>query len=268
MSPKHRPIVKLMGVINTTPDSFSDGGRFLRPTAAVRQALRLVAEGANCIDIGGESSRPGAARVSVTEELRRIVPVITQLRNKTSIPISIDTYKPAVAVVALAAGANWVNDITGLADPAMRQLVAKARCTVVLMHMQGTPQTMQHKPRYHDVVGDIAQFFYERIALAQTSGIKRSQIILDPGIGFGKTVAHNLTIINRLDELQKFHLPILIGASRKSFIGKLSDAKVEDRLPGTLAAHGFAVANGATWLRVHDVAAHKQYLSIHRHLAH
>lgn len=257
-----------MGIINATPDSFSDGGHFFRPVAAVRQALRLVAEGADCIDIGGESSRPGAAQVSVAEELRRVISVITQLRKKTTVPISIDTYKPMVAAAALKAGADWVNDITGLTDQDMRQLVAKAHCTVVLMHMQGAPQTMQHKPRYHDVVKDIAHFFHDRLALAHVAGIKRNNIILDPGIGFGKTVTHNLEIIQRLGELNKFHLPILIGASRKSFIGKLTGAEVEDRLPGTLAAHSIAVANGATWLRVHDVAAHKQYLSIHRHLAH
>lgn len=259
--------VRLMGVINTTPDSFSDGGLWLRPAAAVRQALRLIAEGADCIDIGGESSRPGAAQVSVATELRRVVPVIKELRKKTSVPISIDTYKPAVAEAALKAGANWVNDITGLADPVMRQLVAKARCMVIIMHMQGTPQTMQQKPHYRDVVNDIARFFRKRLALAHAAGIKHKNIILDPGIGFGKTVVHNLEIIQRLGELKTFRLPLIIGASRKSFIGKLTGAAVADRLPGTLAVHGIAVANGATWLRVHDVAAHKQYLSIRRQLS-
>lgn len=255
-----------MGVVNVTPDSFSDGGHYLRPPAAVAQALRLVAEGADCIDIGGESSRPGATKVSEAEELHRVLPVIKALRKKTNVAISIDTYKPNVAAAALKAGATWINDITGLAHPAMRALVAATGCTVVLMHMQGYPQTMQQHPRYTDVVQDIIKFFAGRIALARAAGIKQRQIILDPGIGFGKTVAHNLEIIRRLAEFKQLRLPVLVGASRKSFIGKLTDAPVTERLPGTLVVHGLAVHNGATWLRVHDVAAHRQYLTVDRRL--
>ncbi|EKD76094.1 MAG: hypothetical protein ACD_43C00226G0002 [uncultured bacterium] len=258
--------IKLMGIVNVTPDSFSDGGKFMHTQTAVKQALQLLAEGAACIDIGGESSRPGAANVSETEELRRVLPVIKALRRQTKTLISIDTYKPNVAAAALQAGANCVNDITGLADQAMRQLIAKTGCPVVLMHMQGTPRTMQKRPYYKDVVRDICDFFTERLALARSADIARKQIILDPGIGFGKSVKHNLEIIRRLGEFKKFRLPILVGASRKSFIGKLTSADVTQRLPGTLAAHNSAVQNGATWLRVHDVAAHKQYLMISHEL--
>jgi dihydropteroate synthase len=172
-----------------------------------------------------------------------------------------------VAEAALQVGVNWVNDITGLTNPAMRAVVAKWRCPVVLMHMQGTPQTMQARPRYSDVVTDIKQFFAQQITLAKQAGIARQRIILDPGIGFGKTMRHNLELIRRLNELTSFRLPLLVGASRKSFIGKLTGAAVIDRLPGTLAVHAAAVLHGATWLRVHDVTAHKQYLTVDRELA-
>lgn len=261
-----RTRVRLVGILNVTPDSFSDGGKWISTQQAVAHGLRLVNEGASVIDIGGESSRPGAKPVSVQQELARVLPVIKALRTKSRIPISIDTYKPAVAQPALAAGATWVNDITGLRNPAMRKLVAQTQCTVVIMHMLGTPQTMQRQPRYHDVVKDIKQFFIQQIQLALADGIKKKNIILDPGIGFGKTVNHNLEILRRFNELvEACHgMPLLVGASRKSFIGKLTGAAVQDRLPGTLAAHAVAVKNGASWLRVHDVAAHRQYLTISR----
>ncbi len=254
--------VRLLGILNVTPDSFSDGGLFLSPAAAVRQALRLIAEGADAIDIGGESSRPGAKPVPAAEELRRVIPVIKALRKKTRQPISIDTYKPMVAAAALAAGANVINDITGLRDPAMLKLVARARCQVILMHMQGLPGTMQRRPHYHDVVQDISKFFHKQLTAAERAGVKRSRIILDTGIGFGKTVQHNLTILKRLNEFKLFGLPIMIGASRKSFIGKLTSVPTNQRLAGTLAAHLIAVQNGASWLRVHDVSAHRQALTI------
>lgn len=251
--------VQLMAILNLTPDSFSDGGKYRSTTQAVQAALRMIEEGARVIDIGGESSRPGAKPVSVATELKRVLPVITALRKKTTTPISIDTYKPVVAKAALDAGATWVNDIDGLCNPEMRQLVATRHCPVIMMHRRA-------KPRYHDVVLDIKKFFRQQIKLALATGIKRQKIILDPGIGFGKTVEHNLEILIRLGEFKTLGYPILIGASRKSFIGKLTGAEVQDRLPGTLATHAIAVANGATWLRVHDVAAHQQYLTIDRKL--
>lgn len=257
----------MVGIVNVTPDSFSDGGRFTTVRAAVRQAVQLITDGADVIDIGGESTRPRAKPVPLAEELRRVIPVIQALRKKTHTPISIDTYKPLVAATALAAGATWVNDSTGVRDPAMRAIVARARCPVILMHMQGMPGTMQRRPRYHDVINDINDFFRTQIAAAVKAGIHRSHIILDPGIGFGKTVQHNLEILSRLGEFKKWRLPILIGASRKSFIGKLTNGAVGERLPGTLAAHLIAVQHGATLLRVHDVAAHKQALTIAHQIA-
>lgn len=260
------PRVKLMGILNVTPDSFSDGGHYRNTTAAVQHALQMVQDGASVIDVGGESSRPGAKPVLVREELKRVLPVIKAIRKKSRIPISIDTYKPEVAEVALEAGASWVNDITGLQNPDIRRIVAKYRCRVVIMHMLGQPQTMQLQPHYHDVIREINQFFQTQILLARRAGIQKKNIILDPGIGFGKTVAHNLAILHRLPEFKKLGYPILVGASRKSFIGKLTGADVAHRLPGTLAAHAIAVANGAAWLRVHDVAEHVQYLTIHRKL--
>ncbi|MBI4407580.1 MAG: dihydropteroate synthase [Candidatus Kerfeldbacteria bacterium] len=251
--------VRLMGILNLTPDSFSDGGTYRSTAQAVQHALQMIAEGASVIDIGGESSRPGSKPITATTELKRVLPVITALRKKTAVSISIDTYKPVVARQAIAAGATWINDIDGLRDPEMRQVVAETGCPVVLMHRQA-------QPRYHDVVLDIKQFFRQQTKLAIADGIKKQNIILDPGIGFGKTVAHNVEILVRLEEFKTLGYPILIGASRKSFIGKLTGAAVRDRLPGTLAAHLVAAQHGATWLRVHDVAAHQQCLTIYRKL--
>lgn len=263
--------IQFMGIVNVTPDSFSDGGKFNTTRLAVQHGLQLVKEGATVLDIGGESSRPGAEPVTLTEELKRVIPVIQGLYKKTKTSLSIDTYKPEVAEQALQAGASWLNDITGLRNPAMRTIAAKAKCTVVIMHMLGEPQTMQKQPRYRNVVTDIKTFFKQQIKLALAAGIKPNKIILDPGIGFGKTIEHNLTILRELKQFQSLGFPILIGASRKSFIGKLTGADTADRLPGTLAAHAVAVANGASWLRVHDVAAHKQFLqqysALNRHLA-
>ncbi len=259
--------VKLMGIVNVTPDSFSDGGKFTTTKAAMLHGLQLANEGAAVLDIGGESSRPGAKPVSLQQELKRVIPVIANLHKKTRVPLSIDTYKPEVANQAIAAGASWVNDITGLRNPAMRAVVAKSQATVVIMHMLGEPQTMQHQPRYKNVISDIQKFFQQQIKLALAAGIKSNKIILDPGIGFGKTVAHNLTILNHVEAFTTLGYPVLIGASRKSFIGKLTGADVADRLPGTLAAHTVATLHGASWLRVHDVAAHQQVLTLNRKLA-
>jgi dihydropteroate synthase len=249
-----------MGVVNVTPDSFSDGGVFFKRDAAVVHAQQLIAEGADIVDIGGESSRPGSEPVSEEEELRRVIPVIEALAPTINVPISIDTYTPAVAEAALNAGARIINDITGLRNPEMIRVAAEHNATVVLMHMQGEPKTMQHKPQYIDVVADIISFFEERIEAARTQGVEK--IIVDPGIGFGKTLEQNLEILHRLNEFTKLGYPVLVGASRKSFIGTVTGAEVGDRLPGTLAAHMMAVLNGATMLRVHDVAECRQALQV------
>jgi dihydropteroate synthase len=247
-----------MGIVNVTPDSFSDGGRHATRKRAVAHAIRLVAEGAALLDVGGESSRPGAEPVGVDEELRRVIPVIERLaESHPSVPISVDTCKPAVAEAALEAGASIVNDITGLADPAMRAVVARAGAPVVVMHMKGTPRTMQRRPVYKDVVGEVTAFFEERIRQAAVDGVTR--LILDPGIGFGKSVAHNLILLNRLDRFVALGYPVLVGASRKTFIGAVGGGVGPDeREPGTVAVTALAVAKGASIIRVHDVAANRQ----------
>ncbi|MDP3970084.1 MAG: dihydropteroate synthase [bacterium] len=256
----------IMGILNVTPDSFSDGGKFTSTQAAVKQALTMIKQGAMIIDIGGESSRPGAKPVNVALELSRIVPVIKSLRKKSDILISIDTYKPEVAAVALQIGANIVNDISGLRDPLMIKVIATENCPVVLMHMQGTPGDMQKNPRYKNVVKDISKFFKKQINFAKKAGIDPTQIILDPGIGFGKTLQHNLDILDNIDAFKKTfpnHL-LLVGASRKSFIQKISGTDTADRLPGTLASHFLALQQGADILRVHDVAEHNQLIKMHQ----
>jgi len=254
----------VMGILNVTPDSFSDGGQFFSLESAVERARQLIREGADIIDVGGESSRPGAQPVPVEEELRRVVPVIRAIRKESSVPISVDTYKAAVAAAALEAGANIINDISALRfDSQMVKVVAQARVPVVLMHMQGEPRTMQQNPVYTDVVREIKEFLAERIAFAQAHGVQH--IIIDPGIGFGKTVAHNIEILRRLGELQELGRPILIGTSRKSFIGRLGSATplpVNQRLEGTIASTVIAVCNGAQIVRVHDVAPMKRALAI------
>ncbi|MGQ9882051.1 MAG: dihydropteroate synthase [Armatimonadota bacterium] len=245
----------VMGILNVTPDSFYDGGRYAEHGSAVGRALQMVEEGADIIDIGGESTRPGSQPVSEEEELRRVLPVIEAVRARVDVPISIDTTKSRVAEQALQAGACMVNDISGLGfDPRMAEVVAQAGVLCCLMHIQGTPQTMQKNPQYTDVVRDISAYFQERLALAERAGIPRQNIWLDPGIGFGKTVEHNLQILRRLREFTAFGLPILIGTSRKSFIGKvLGDLPPEDRLEGTAATVAVAIMNGANVVRVHDV---------------
>jgi dihydropteroate synthase len=246
-----RPLV--MGVVNVTPDSFSDGGKFLDPEAAIVQAKRLVEQGADLLDIGGESSRPGSDSLPAKEELERILPVIEGVVGEVRVPISVDTCKPEVAGKVLDMGAHIINDITGLADPDLAGIVAEHGAGIVIMHMQGTPSTMQKDPRYDDVVADIMRFLRERIALAEEKGIARESIMIDPGIGFGKTAEHNLEITCRLKEFKSIGLPVLIGMSRKSFIGKVLDREVEDRLSGGLAMLSMSIQNGASIIRTHDV---------------
>jgi dihydropteroate synthase len=244
-----------MGILNVTPDSFYDGGRYAQPEAAVRRALQMVEEGADILDIGGESTRPGSQPVSEEEELCRVLPVIEAIRERTDVPLSIDTTKSRVAERALQAGACMVNDISGLGfDPRMAEVVAQHGALCCIMHIQGTPQTMQRNPHYEDVVRDISRYFEQRLALAERAGIPREHIWLDPGIGFGKTVEHNLDILRRLRELTMLGLPLLVGTSRKSFIGKvLGDLPPEERLEGTAATVAIAIINGANAVRVHDV---------------
>lgn len=249
------PPFTLMGVLNVTPDSFSDGGRFLAPEAAMAQGLRLEAEGAEILDIGGESTRPGAAAVSAREEMARVLPVIQGLVDAgTSARVSVDTSKADVARAALEAGATMVNDVTALGDPDMAAVVAEAGADCCLMHMLGDPRTMQVDPRYEDVVGDVKAFLAGRLEFAVSQGIAPERVLLDPGIGFGKTVEHNLELLARLDELVELGRPIVIGTSRKSFLGQLTGRSVEDRVPGTIASCLVAYEHGATVFRVHDVA--------------
>jgi dihydropteroate synthase len=241
----------LMGVLNVTPDSFSDGGRFLDPGEAVRHARRMVEEGADLIDAGGESSRPGSDPVHAEEEWRRLQPVLEGLLREVRVPISVDTYKPEVAGRALALGAHMLNDIGGLRDPAMIETVASHGAAVVIMHMKGEPKTMQQAAEYEDVVGEVKAFLEQQAARAAAAGI--DGIVIDPGLGFGKTAQHSLEILRRLPELVELGYPVLIGPSRKSFLGQVTGAPVEDRLEGTLAAVTASVLGGARIVRVHDV---------------
>lgn len=253
-----------MGILNITPDSFSDGGRFLRPEAAVDQALRLEAEGADVIDIGGESTRPQALPVSAAEELRRVRPVLERLSGRLRVPVSIDTTKPAVARVALDLGAAIVNDVAaGRAAHRMWDLVAEARAGYVVMHMQGTPRTMQANPHYEDVVREVNGFFEQRLRRLTDAGLERERLILDVGIGFGKTAEHNLRLLAHVRNFIQWQRPLLLGASRKSFIGKLAGgAGVDERLPGSLAAACWAAQEGIGIIRTHDVAATRQALNV------
>jgi dihydropteroate synthase len=251
-----------MGVVNVTPDSFSDGGLFLDADAAVAQGERLAGEGADLLDVGGESTRPGADLVPADEERRRVVPVVERLAA-TGAQLSVDTSKAAVAQAALEAGATFVNDVTALrADPELAAVVAQAGCDCCLMHMLGDPRTMQEDPRYDDVVSDVKAFLEERIAFATRQGIAEERILVDPGIGFGKTLEHNLILLRRLDEIAALGRPVVVGTSRKSFLGKLTGAEVDDRLPGTIATNVLALERGATVFRVHDVAPVRDALKV------
>ncbi|UCE25941.1 MAG: dihydropteroate synthase [Candidatus Zixiibacteriota bacterium] len=256
-----------MGVLNVTPDSFSDGGRFEDPGTAVNRALEMEQQGADIIDIGGESSRPGAIPVSAEQEWTRIGPVIEGIRSTSKVTLSVDTCKAGVAEAALDAGADIINDISALReDPKMVELVASRQVPVVLMHMLGTPATMQRDPKYDDCVSEINEFFSERVEACRRYGIDASRIILDPGVGFGKRVSDNLEILARLSEFKRFGLPLLVGTSRKSFIGMVhpTDASASERLGGSIASMITAVANGADIVRVHDVAETVEALKIVR----
>lgn len=245
----------IMGILNVTPDSFSDGGLYLSKDDAIRRALGMVDEGADIIDVGGESTRPGSEMVSVDEEIRRVIPVIEAIRDKVNVPISIDTYKSKVAELAIQAGASIVNDISGLRfDKRMADVVARYGVGVVIMHIKGTPKDMQKNPVYKALIPEIMDYIREGIMIALKAGVAEDRIIIDPGIGFGKTVEHNLEILKRLDEFKGFEKPILIGPSRKSFIGNiLGGLPVTERLEGTASAVAVGIFNGANIIRVHDV---------------
>jgi dihydropteroate synthase len=248
-------VFRIMGVVNVTPDSFSDGGLFLDTDDAVRHALELVAEGADILDVGGESTRPGAEPVAEDEERRRVVPVLERVAAAgVRVQLSVDTSKRDVAGAALDAGATYVNDVTAFrGEPELAALCADRDCEVVLMHMLGTPRTMQDDPSYDDVVDDVKAFLAGRMEFARSQGISEQRTWLDPGIGFGKTVEHNLELLRRLDELRDLGRPLCVGTSRKSFIGKITGRPVDERLGGTIASCVLAHANGAAMLRVHDV---------------
>jgi len=251
-----------MGILNVTPDSFSDGGRFGKVEDAVREGMAMVAAGADWVDIGGESTRPGAAPVSAEEEIARVLPVVSALA-KEGIAVSVDTQKATVARATLDAGARMINDVSAMRDPAMLATVREFGVEIVLMHMHGTPSTMQQAPQYVDVTSEVRDYLVDRAKFAEASGIHREKIWIDPGIGFGKTVQHNLQLIRETDQLVATGYPVLVGASRKAFIGKLTDdASVDDRLEGTLAVHLEAVRKGAQMIRVHDVLAHRRALAL------
>jgi len=262
LNPKRETLV--MGIVNVTPDSFSDGGKFFSPEVAISHASKLITQGADIIDIGGESTRPGAEQVSESEELKRVIPVIEKIRtDNPTILISIDTTKASVAKHAVEAGANIINDVSGLSfDNNMISVVESFNIPVVIMHMKGNPQNMQLNPDYKDIVNEILDFFKMKIEIAIQSGINRSMIILDPGIGFGKTVEHNFELLSRLNEFNVLELPIMIGPSRKSFIGITLDLPPEDRVEGTAAAVSAGVMNGASIVRVHDVKSMKRVVRI------
>jgi dihydropteroate synthase len=244
-----------MGIVNVTPDSFSDGGQFFDPQQAVAHALEMMEQGAEILDVGGESSRPGAEPVSEAEELRRVIPVIEQLARKARVPISIDTVKPAVARAALIAGASIVNDVgANRTDAAMWHIVAETGAGYICMHMRGNPQTMQVNPAYQDVVREVGEFFSERLARLKDSGVAAEQVALDPGIGFGKLAEHNLQLLAALGIFKKLERPLVLGVSRKSFIGKIVATESDDRLAGSLACASLAVEAGVEVVRVHDVA--------------
>jgi dihydropteroate synthase len=254
-----RPLI--MGVVNVTPDSFYDGGRYAEPRSAIAHARRLIEEGADLLDIGGESSRPGAESVAVDEELARVLPVLEDLRA-AEVPISIDTTKPAVMRAALDRGAAMINDIAALASPGALDIAASSEAAVCLMHMQGDPRTMQANPTYADVVVEVREFLLRRADACLAAGIHRDRIVLDPGFGFGKTVAHNLQLLARLDALAELGFPILAGLSRKSSLGRITGQTADDRLIASVTAGLLAVQRGAKILRVHDVAETRAALAV------
>jgi dihydropteroate synthase len=246
---------QVMGIVNVTPDSFSDGGKYSSVDLAVQHALQLIAEGADILDIGGESTRPGADPVGLEEELRRVIPVIEALSKVTTVPISIDTYKPEVMRAAVQAGADIVNDICALREEGALEIVANSNAGVCLMHMQGIPQTMQINPQYTDVVSEVKQFLADRVEACLTHDIARERILLDPGFGFGKTTAHNVALIQHLSSFVELGFPLLVGLSRKSVLGKIAGGDEQQRLHAGLAASVISVMKGAKIVRVHDVKA-------------
>jgi len=254
-----RPLV--MGIVNVTPDSFSDGGRFLDPAAAIAQARRLVEEGADLIDIGAESSRPGADAVDSKEEVRRLMPVLEAVRE-LPVPISVDTMKPEVMRMAIAEGASMINDINALRSPGALEAIAASNAGVCLMHMQGEPRSMQQAPRYGEVVAEVKAFLAGRMAAAQAHGIARERIIVDPGFGFGKTVEHNFDLLRHLERIAELGLPVMAGWSRKSTLGTITGRTATGRLAASVAAALLAVQHGARIVRVHDVAATKDALAV------
>ena len=263
LSPK-RPL--LMGILNSTPDSFFDKGAYFSLDKGIKRGLQLIEDGADILDIGGASSRPGAPIVEVEEEIRRVIPFIEALAPTTSIPISIDTGRFEVAKLAIEKGAKFINDITGFKDPKMRELAAQCDADLCVMHAQGPPQTMQINPSYPDgVVETILRFFETQIELLTQAGVKESRIILDPGIGFGKTLDHNLAIFKAIDQFKRFGLRVLIGASRKGFMTKILGKPAAELLAPTLAVHAFSFLKGADIIRVHDVREHRDALTVAAH---
>ena len=259
------PRTQVMGILNLTPDSFSDGGRFNSLDTALKQAEAMIQAGVDIIDIGGESTRPGAAAVSVEAELERVIPVLQAIRERFAIPISVDTSKPEVMRIALQQGAELINDIRALQEPGALAVCAQAQAWICLMHMQGQPRTMQQAPHYTDVVQEVAAFFQERIDACVHAGVARERLILDPGFGFGKNLEHNLTLFQNLTKFHTFNLPLLVGVSRKAMIGSLLNGRpAAERLHGSVAAAVIAALKGAKIVRVHDVAATVDALKIAR----
>jgi dihydropteroate synthase len=252
-----------MGVLNVTPDSFSDGGRFFDSSRAIDHGLRMAEQGADIIDVGGESSRPGSDAVSLDEELRRVLPVIEGLTSRLEIPVSVDTYKAQVAEQAIEAGAQMINDISGLRfDPQMSAVAARYDTPLIIMHIKGSPKTMQQAPLYDDVMGEIIAYLREGIERAEQAGVDPHQVVVDPGIGFGKRIQDNLVVLNRLDDLTILERPILIGTSRKSFIGAVLKQEVDQRMIGTLATVAVSALKGAHIVRVHDVPPSRQTIDM------
>ncbi len=254
-----KPLV--MGIVNVTPDSFSDGGRYHSVERAVAHAQALVDAGADILDVGGESTRPGAAPVSVEEELARVIPVVEQLAS-LNIPVSVDTRKPEVMAAAIAAGASMINDVTGFSDPKAQAIVAEAEVGVCVMHMQGTPETMQKNPHYHDVVAEVSDYLANQAEILKTAGVEAHRIAIDPGFGFGKTLTHNLQLLRGIKQLCELGYPVLIGVSRKSMIGQITGRTVMERTVGSVVAALLAVQQGAHILRVHDVAQTRDMLAV------
>lgn len=253
----------IMGILNITPDSFFDGGQYNDPTSAYDHAQAMIEAGADILDIGGESSRPGATPISVEQELERVIPIIERIHSSNPIAISIDTYKPQVMQAAIAAGVACINDIYALQKPGALEVVAKSDVAICLMHMQGDPQMMQNAPNYaQDVITDVNEFFRQRIAVCEQAGIARSRLILDPGFGFGKTAQHNLQMVERIERFQYHRLPILLGVSRKSTIGKILDQPPEGRMAGGLAMAVYAMLVGVSIIRTHDVLETKQAFKV------